>query len=399
MYTEFQILKKIGSGENAEVYSTSYNLAMKVFNENDSLSYIRICQEALITKMYLDINSEIDNVKPKLGLYKNDKNLKNYLISPKYTSIKDHLKNIGGKSRNSSIMNIIYEMFNELAKIHSMNIIHGDISINNIMMSDSGHVQFIDFGNSCIIEKTALLYECNTITDGYAAPETFILNNMSQASDVWSTCMVAIELITGNLLIDPWELYDFYKVYDKDSQQVIINNDSIDSICAIHYLHLRRTRVGSSPGSSSPDSSSPGSSSPGSSSPDIELIFEKTASASASASASPSPSPLTKNLYYNLYNQILLMEIFLGPLPEQFRKNIYYCNNKLKFDPVVNRTNINLFLDEIQYEKYGATSRDVVFSIIELGLAYDPEMRSEATVIAKYLKKRNIIDNITKKNN
>lgn len=116
---------------------------------------------------------------------------------------KDNLKNdtyyiVDRKSK----IRIIKNMITALKEIHEMDIIHGDIKTNNIIINSStGDVKFIDFGASLFIEDNRKYMETDWThgTLGYRAPEEDHSNLLGKTSDIYSLGVTIIELWKGDI--------------------------------------------------------------------------------------------------------------------------------------------------------------------------------------------------------
>ncbi|CAH6419972.1 Protein kinase [uncultured virus] len=96
-------------------------------------------------------------------------------------------------TQNSLLLTIVNNLSLGLKKLHSLGIAHRDIKSNNIMISDTGEVKFIDFGLSCDLSTCNKQSIFGTIT--FLAPEmitqqSFFSLSEWQIADLWSLGMV-----------------------------------------------------------------------------------------------------------------------------------------------------------------------------------------------------------------
>ena len=88
-----------------------------------------------------------------------------------------------------------------LAYVHDLDILHRDISLDNLLLDDHGRLTLIDFGaareGQC--RKTRPLSAVLSVKDGYS-PHEFYLKDMPQmpASDLYSVAATFYHLITGS---------------------------------------------------------------------------------------------------------------------------------------------------------------------------------------------------------
>lgn len=104
--------------------------------------------------------------------------------------VKEH-----GVFREKDIFQKILPLAATLEKIHENELIHGDISPDNIMYQKDGTLKLIDFGSSeNYFEKGA---SAETIKDGYAAPEQYGSGELGPWTDIYGLCAAIYYCLTG----------------------------------------------------------------------------------------------------------------------------------------------------------------------------------------------------------
>ncbi len=96
----------------------------------------------------------------------------------------------------------IKNIIKSLESIHSLEIVHGDIKTNNLLINRStGDVKFIDFGAAIFIEDKRKYMETDWThgTLGYRAPEENYDNLLGKRSDIYSLAVTIIELWMGDI--------------------------------------------------------------------------------------------------------------------------------------------------------------------------------------------------------
>lgn len=110
------------------------------------------------------------------------------------------------------ILNIIKQILNGLKELHSMNIIHGDIKLQNIYVIADEKIKIIDYDLSKLATGNDLYIQCSSVfgTKNYISPESYHLSIYSSESDIWSTGVILFYLICFKFPFD--EVPDFYDV-------------------------------------------------------------------------------------------------------------------------------------------------------------------------------------------
>lgn len=86
-----------------------------------------------------------------------------------------------------------------------LNIVHRDVSPQNIMMSFDGQMKLIDFGIALIVERSVDSTNVGMVKGkiSYVSPEQIAGLDVDRRSDVYSLCVVLHELLTGQVLFEP----------------------------------------------------------------------------------------------------------------------------------------------------------------------------------------------------
>lgn len=124
-------------------------------------------------------------------------------------SLFDYLNRYRNIPSNKRIM-IAYSLAKILGYIHKgngFNIVHGDISPNNIMISNTEELYLIDFGSSfsdSIVKKEKFYYG----TKGYFSPKlTTAPMSVDRGVDIYSFAMILKLLEIDKISIEGYELY------------------------------------------------------------------------------------------------------------------------------------------------------------------------------------------------
>ena len=115
-----------------------------------------------------------------------------YLSGP---TLQEYEKEHKGKISEKQAEILLEPVINALAYIHSIGIVHCDISPDNLIFNKEGQLKLIDFGAAKNKKKEKEEQYCK---GGYAAPEQYLEKEfVGPWSDVYSLCAVWYEMLTG----------------------------------------------------------------------------------------------------------------------------------------------------------------------------------------------------------
>ena len=104
-------------------------------------------------------------------------------------------------NRNKKLK-IIKNLLYSLKDIHDINIIHGDLKTNNIIIHpDTCDVKIIDFNSSIFTEEKRVYMETEWEhgTLGYRCPEEENNSLLGKTSDIYSLAVTIIEIWVGDI--------------------------------------------------------------------------------------------------------------------------------------------------------------------------------------------------------
>lgn len=115
-----------------------------------------------------------------------------YLSGP---TLQEYEKEHKGKISEKQAEILLEPVINALAYIHSIGIVHCDISPDNLIFNKEGQLKLIDFGAAKNKKKEKEEQYCK---EGYTAPEQYLEKEfIGPWSDVYSLCAVWYEMLTG----------------------------------------------------------------------------------------------------------------------------------------------------------------------------------------------------------
>lgn len=118
-----------------------------------------------------------------------------------------------------------------LCYLYKNKILHRDLKLQNILVTDSGDIVITDFGFARYFESDIMI---QTICGSpmYMAPEMILKKKYNQKSDLWSVGIIMYELITGNVPYKAKNMLELIQHIRKTKITLPINFDvSISSHC------------------------------------------------------------------------------------------------------------------------------------------------------------------------
>ncbi|KAJ5071551.1 non-specific serine/threonine protein kinase [Anaeramoeba ignava] len=164
-----------------------------------------------------------------------------------------------GKFSNERVRLYAAEIVLALEYLHKLDIVYRDLKLENILLSDDGHIKITDFG----LVKTNISEEKNgtkTIcgTPEYMAPEVLLEIGYSKSVDWWSLGVLMYEMLVG---LPPFYSEDMNVLYQKILRQPLKFPPDVPELARdlIKKLLIRnpKKRIGSSNEDSLPIKSHP----------------------------------------------------------------------------------------------------------------------------------------------
>lgn len=141
--------------------------------------------------------------------------VQDYVEGVTYRSLLQSRQDYGGHFSETEITQLLYQLLPVLDYIHSLDIIHRDISPENLILrAQDGLPVLIDFGS---VKQIAATVEQELSTEanktrigkvGYVPPEQFQSGSVDATSDLYGLAATLVVLATGK---EPQELYDVYE--------------------------------------------------------------------------------------------------------------------------------------------------------------------------------------------
>ena len=129
-----------------------------------------------------------------------------------------------------TIKSFTYQMLSGLAYIHSLGIIHADLSPQNLFIFSNGRVKIGDFGQSIPLACTYIYKNTNVTALDWRAPELLLptTRNYNQKIDIWSAGSIIFYMLVG---MPPFLI----KFDDAKLKQLAIKDMGIEYANSIDY--------------------------------------------------------------------------------------------------------------------------------------------------------------------
>ena len=119
-------------------------------------------------------------------------------------TLKDYLKQSRTRPLPETILSLLKPLMEALSKVHGLNMIHRDISPDNIMLTRAGGIKLIDFGTVRYMDASDLSRSTESILKpGFAPMEQYQTHGkIGPWTDVYALCATIYYCMTGRLLQD-----------------------------------------------------------------------------------------------------------------------------------------------------------------------------------------------------
>ncbi|GAB1609155.1 hypothetical protein Ahia01_001200900 [Argonauta hians] len=183
----------------------TYSVILKVHNQNNGTNLClkaacllhykmetychSVDTEILLSRRMLQEGRTCENILPLLGSFRLDDIV--FLVSyfQENGTLEDYLANIGRQSEFSYVT-MVENICNGLKFLHSYNIAHRNLTIDNILVDITGTLKIAGFGSSCVVQPdTYTTYPY--LSYPYAAPELFQTREFDPLKpDIWAVGLI-----------------------------------------------------------------------------------------------------------------------------------------------------------------------------------------------------------------
>lgn len=144
------------------------------------------------------------------------------------SNLKQYLRDFPGGVPQTKALDILRQLLAILASVHSSGVLHRDISLDNICLTEEGRVKLIDFGAA----RSSVLSSMTKFTKGvYTAPEQAMGREQGSFTDLYAVGVVMFELFMGRLP----------KVQDGNLEPLA--GDAKSPLLALDQVYMKATRT------------------------------------------------------------------------------------------------------------------------------------------------------------
>ena len=169
-----------------------------------NLNTDRTCVKKYVNKNAFEIYKKISDIKNSLlpEIYEMIEYDGNYLIVEEYIKGKsvEEIIDEEGKLSAENACRYIIDICKALESIHRENIIHRDISPDNVIIDENNRARLLDFDIARFGNKNKSMDTSILGTAGFASPEQFGFGETDVRSDVYSLGNLFNYMLTGNVV-------------------------------------------------------------------------------------------------------------------------------------------------------------------------------------------------------
>lgn len=223
--SDFEITKKLGKGSFGEVFLATYKPFLPSANNYNKQYCLKIIPyekcNIVIRGLYICPELGHENLVKCYGHFSDTyNNVRSLVLIMEYVLGKDlhdvHLE-YSDNELTIIVPIIIPQIIHGLQYLHSKNIIHRDIKLENILLTPDNKIKIADYDFLTYSDNIKGNDVCGTVY--YNSPELSINDKYDCRTDIWSVGIVMYMLLIFN--------YPFYGSTNKETVHKILN-DSFD---------------------------------------------------------------------------------------------------------------------------------------------------------------------------
>ena len=204
----FEVLEELGSGNFSTIYKCSLKSTGKIY----SLKAIEKQTVERMKKRHGNINNEILMEKRVLNKLDHVNIVRMFTTFQDYGTLYFQMEFLAGGEVWNKLFDtrwavgchwsvgrfIIAELISALEYIHGKGIVHRDLKVENMMLTECGHLKLIDFGTSKDLVDTDLNGPEFVGTPEYMSPQTLKSKPVGVEADLWALGVIIFQIFTGH---------------------------------------------------------------------------------------------------------------------------------------------------------------------------------------------------------
>ena len=201
------MLQELGSGNFSKIYKCSLKSNGKVYS-------LKVIEKQTISRMkrrHGNINNEILMEKRVLHKLNHPSIVTMYTTFQDYGTLYFQMEFVPGGEVWGKLFEgkfnvgchwsigrfIVLQTLGALEYIHSKGIVHRDLKVENMMLTEDGHLKLIDFGTAKDLVDTDLNGPEFVGTPEYMSPQTLNSKSVGVEADLWALGVVAYQIFAG----------------------------------------------------------------------------------------------------------------------------------------------------------------------------------------------------------
>ena len=208
---DFVVIKKLGSGKFGQVYLvrnllTHKEFAMKSIEKLQTFSSAEI--DSIISEIQILRKIDHPSITKLHRVYESKKHIKLVLDYCPFGTLLSRIQ-LRKKFCEKTTKALARNLFRAVQYLHSNQLIHRDIKLENIFMiseNDDTQIKLGDFGLACYINETQ---DKKSGSPGYIAPEILLNKKYNEKIDIFSCGTVIYTLLSGTF---PFEGNSFNQI-------------------------------------------------------------------------------------------------------------------------------------------------------------------------------------------
>jgi serine/threonine protein kinase len=195
----YRILQKEGEYEGLQIFhavaqGSQRHVQIRVFPA--VLNRFPLLREQFQTTFDKLLNMQHTGICPLIGIGTQDN--QRYIVLPYFVegSLEDRFRS--GFHSGLDINQVINEIATSMEFAHQNGVIHGNLTSDNVLIDEDGHVQIVGFGEAAILKALPSSggYDKDKI-EVVGPPEAEIASKLSARTDQYSLALIALRLLTG----------------------------------------------------------------------------------------------------------------------------------------------------------------------------------------------------------